>query len=117
MTDLAIKARGATAPITSLSGGNQQKVVIAKGLETGSRVLVLDNPTRGIDAGAKSEVYGIVRKLARSGLGVVLLSDELPEAIGLGDRVIVFKDGAMVSEHPAPPTAKPSEQEVLRASV
>ena len=79
--------------MSSLSGGNQQKVVIARALESGARSLVLDNPTRGVDAGAKVEIYGLIRDLADDGVAIVLISDDLPELIGLSNRILVLRDG------------------------
>ena len=77
----------------TLSGGNQQKVVIGKWLATGPRVLLLDEPTRGIDVGAKREIYDLVFKLAREGLAIVVVSSELPELLLLADRILVMSEG------------------------
>ena len=82
----------------TLSGGNQQKVVLSKWLLTNPRVLFLDEPTRGIDVGAKQEIYAQVNRLAESGLAIILVSSELPEVLGLSDRVIVLHEGRVTGE-------------------
>ena len=76
-----------------LSGGNQQKVALAKWLATNPRILILDEPTRGIDVGSKSEIYKLIRKLADEGVAVMMVSSELEEVIGLADRVMVMHEG------------------------
>jgi D-xylose transport system ATP-binding protein len=96
--DLRIKARNLFTIAGTLSGGNQQKVVLAKWLLTKPRVLFLDEPTRGIDIGAKQEIYTQINKLAKEGLAIVLVSSELPEVLGLSDRVIVLHEGRMTGE-------------------
>src|SRR5262249_25865663 len=82
----------------TLSGGNQQKVVLAKWLLNETRVLFLDEPTRGIDIGAKQEIYGMIGDLAQAGLAIVLVSSELPEVLGLSDRVLVMRHGRVTGE-------------------
>ena len=96
--DLRIKATSVFTIAGTLSGGNQQKVVLAKWLLTNPRVLFLDEPTRGIDVGAKQEIYAQINKLAESGLAIVLVSSELPEVLGLSDRVIVLHEGRVTGE-------------------
>ena len=96
--DLRIKARNVFTIAGTLSGGNQQKVVLAKWLLTKPRVLFLDEPTRGIDIGAKQEIYAEINKLARDGLAIVLVSSELPEVLGLSDRVLVLHEGRITGE-------------------
>jgi ABC-type sugar transport system ATPase subunit len=96
--DLRIKARNLFTLAGTLSGGNQQKVVLAKWLLTKPRVLFLDEPTRGIDIGAKQEIYAEINKLAKEGLAIVLVSSELPEVLGLSDRVLVLHEGRMTGE-------------------
>ncbi len=96
--DLGIKAAGPDAPIGSLSGGNQQKVLIARALCTSPRVVMLDDPTRGIDVGAKAEVHRVVRGLAAEGLGVVVTSSEIEEVLELADRILVLNEGEVVGE-------------------
>jgi ribose transport system ATP-binding protein len=87
--------------VRTLSGGNQQKVVLARWLLRDCRVLLLDEPTRGVDVGARSEIYALVRQLADRGVAVVVVSSEIPEVLGLADRVLVVSDGAVVVERPA----------------
>jgi len=96
--ELRIKANSVFTIAGTLSGGNQQKVVLAKWLLTNPRVLFLDEPTRGIDVGAKQEIYAQVNRLAESGLAIVLVSSELPEVLGLSDRVIVLYEGQVTGE-------------------
>ena len=96
--DLRIKAASVFTIAGTLSGGNQQKVVLAKWLLTNPRVLFLDEPTRGIDVGAKQEIYAQINRLAESGLAIVLVSSELPEVLGLSDRVIVLHEGRVTGE-------------------
>ncbi len=96
--DLRIKANSVFTVAGTLSGGNQQKVVLAKWLLTNPRVLFLDEPTRGIDVGAKQEIYAHINRLAQSGLAIVLVSSELPEVLGLSDRVLVLHEGRVTGE-------------------
>ena len=84
--------------MSELSGGNQQKVVLAKWLEVSPSVVLLDDPTRGVDVGAKHEIYTLVRQLADSGRIVLLRSTELPEIVGLADRILVFYRGRLTTE-------------------
>jgi ribose transport system ATP-binding protein len=114
---LSIRLSSPGSLITSLSGGNQQKVVLAKWLEADMRLLVLDNPTRGIDAGAKFEIYTLLRSLAASGMGLMLVSDDLLELVGLSHRILVMKDGEIAADLPAPAHAKPDEATVIARSV
>lgn len=88
-------------PVNELSGGNQQKVLVAKWLELSPRIILLDDPTRGIDVGAKYEIYVLIRKLASSGRIVLITSSELPELLGLADRILVFYKGHLIGEKPA----------------
>ncbi|CAA9467056.1 MAG: Ribose ABC transport system, ATP-binding protein RbsA [uncultured Solirubrobacteraceae bacterium] len=97
-----------------LSGGNQQKVVLARWLLRGCRVLLLDEPTRGVDVGAKAEIYRVIAELADSGLGVVVVSSEMPELIGMCSRILVMREGRIVAEVPA---AEATEAELLRHAV
>jgi ribose transport system ATP-binding protein len=85
-------------PVSALSGGNQQKVAIAKMLSVNPKVIFLDEPTRGVDVGAKAEIHRILRDLARSGVGIVVISSELPELIGVCDRVLVVREGRIAGE-------------------
>ncbi len=97
---LRVKANSMFALAGTLSGGNQQKVVLGKWLMTNPRVLFLDEPTRGIDVGAKQEIYAEIDKLARLGLAVVMVSSELPEVLGLSDRILVLHEGRVSGEFP-----------------
>jgi ABC-type sugar transport system ATPase subunit len=97
-TSLDIRVADVTAPVGTLSGGNQQKVVLAKWLEAGVSVLILDEPTRGIDVGSKREIYGIIRGLAKDGVGVILISSELPEVLEMSDRILVMRQGRIVAD-------------------
>jgi D-xylose transport system ATP-binding protein len=96
--ELRIKANSVFTIAGTLSGGNQQKVVLAKWLLTNPRVLFLDEPTRGIDVGAKQEIYAQINKLAEAGLAIILVSSELPEVLGLSDRIIVLHEGRVMGE-------------------
>jgi ABC-type sugar transport system ATPase subunit len=98
MRELRVKATSVYTIAGTLSGGNQQKVVLAKWLLTTPRVLFLDEPTRGIDVGAKQEIYAQINKLAATGLAIVLVSSELPEVLGLSDRVLVLHEGRITGE-------------------
>lgn len=98
MKDLRIKAQSVFTVAGTLSGGNQQKVVLAKWLLTNPKVLFLDEPTRGIDVGAKQEIYQEINRLAGEGLAIVLVSSELPEVLGLSDRIMVLHEGRMTGE-------------------
>jgi ribose transport system ATP-binding protein len=88
-------------PVRTLSGGNQQKVVLARWLLRDCRLLILDEPTRGVDVGARTEIYRLIRSLADRGVGVLLVSSEIPEVLGLADRVLVVRDGRVVHNGPA----------------
>ena len=109
---LALSPRGVVRPVKTLSGGNQQKVVLGRWLldsddvpavgETrGTRLLLLDEPTRGVDVGARADLYRVIRRLADQGLGVLMVSSEVPEVLGLADRVLVMREGRIVHEAPA----------------
>ncbi|MES5412757.1 ATP-binding cassette domain-containing protein, partial [Staphylococcus hominis] len=84
--------------VSSLSGGNQQKVVLAKWVGNGPKVLILDEPTRGIDVGAKREIYTLMNELTERGISIIMVSSEMPEIIGLSDRVYVLQEGRMTGE-------------------
>ena len=109
LESLEIISRGLDQEVRALSGGNQQKVVLAKWLAISPRIVLLDEPTRGIDVGAKVAVYRLVRSLARRGVGIIFVSSELPEVLGLADRILVMADGRIAGE--LPPGS--SEEEVL----
>ena len=95
---LAIRTTNAHLPVKSLSGGNQQKVVLAKWLGTEPDILILDEPTRGVDIGAKKEIYTIINQLAEAGVAILMISSELPEVIGMADRVLVMHEGRITGE-------------------
>jgi len=120
---LAIKLRSVDEPVRNLSGGNQQKTVLARWLALSPKVLILDEPTHGVDVGAKSEVYELIRRLASSGIAIALISSELPEVIAMADRVVVMHEGRVtavlgrtdVGEHRIMAHATGSETGVARA--
>lgn len=97
-SELDIRASDLEAPVLYLSGGNQQKISLAKWLETGPKILMLDEPTRGVDVGAKRELYGLIRSLTERGMACIVISSELPEIIGLCDRAIVLREGRVMGE-------------------
>jgi ribose transport system ATP-binding protein len=98
---LDLRPRDVRRPVRTLSGGNQQKVVVGRWLLGGMRLLLLDEPTRGVDVGARAELYQVIRRLAASGVGVLLVSSEVPEVLGLADRVLVMREGRLIHEAPA----------------
>ncbi|MFJ9811879.1 sugar ABC transporter ATP-binding protein [Streptomyces sp. NPDC101158] len=99
--ELSLRPDRPEARIRTLSGGNQQKAVLARWLLRGCRVLLLDEPTRGVDVGARAELYAVIRRLADEGLAVLLVSSEVPEVLGLADRVLVLREGRVVHTAPA----------------
>lgn len=107
--DLNIKCSSVLQKAVNLSGGNQQKVVLSKWLFAKPDILILDEPTRGIDVGAKYEIYSIINELANQGKGIIMISSELPEILGICDRIYVMKDGKVVGEVPA----KEASQEIV----
>jgi ribose transport system ATP-binding protein len=96
--DLMIKTPSIEQAVQNLSGGNQQKVVLAKWLFTQSKVLIFDEPTRGIDVGAKTEIYQLMNKLAQNGAAIIMISSELPEVLGMSDRILVMHEGEIAGE-------------------
>jgi ribose transport system ATP-binding protein len=98
---LELRPRDVRRPVRTLSGGNQQKVVVGRWLLGDTRLLLLDEPTRGVDVGARAELYQVIRGLASQGVGVLLVSSEVPEVLGLADRVVVMREGRVVREAPA----------------
>ncbi|MET7366369.1 sugar ABC transporter ATP-binding protein [Streptomyces sp. NPDC005566] len=94
--ELSLRPDNPDAPVRTLSGGNQQKAVLARWLLRGCRILLLDEPTRGVDVGARAELYAVIRRLADEGLAVLLVSSEVPEVLGLADRVLVLREGHVV---------------------
>jgi ribose transport system ATP-binding protein/rhamnose transport system ATP-binding protein len=97
--------------VSSLSGGNQQKVLLARWLATKAKVLMFDEPTKGVDVGAKAEIYKVIGDLAVEGLGVIVVSSYLPEVLGLADRVLVMREGSVAGELSAEGA---TEEDVLR---
>ena len=108
---LRLRAKSWEQPVSSLSGGNQQKVLLARWLATKAKVLLFDEPTKGVDVGAKAEIYKVIGDLAAEGLGVVVVSSYLPEVLGLADRVLVMRQGSVAGELPA---TGATEEDVLR---
>ena len=100
--ELSLRPDNPSVPVRTLSGGNQQKAVLARWLLRGCKVLLLDEPTRGVDVGARAELYAVIRRLADEGLAVLLVSSEVPEVLGLADRVLVLREGRVVHTAPAP---------------
>jgi D-xylose transport system ATP-binding protein len=107
--ELNIKTPSITQKAANLSGGNQQKVVIAKWLMSEPKVLILDEPTRGIDVGAKHEIYNIMNKLVDQGVAIVMISSELPEILGMSDRILVMHEGKFTGEF----NHKEADQEII----
>ena len=110
---LRIKAPGPDVACRKLSGGNQQKVVLARWMTAGSRVLILDHPTRGLDVGAKEEVYDLIRDLSAKGVAILLISDTLEETIGLSHKVLVMRDGEVTARYDASPSDKPDQVDLV----
>jgi ABC-type sugar transport system ATPase subunit len=107
---LRITCRGPMQPVRTLSGGNQQKVVLARWMLVEPKVLIVDEPTRGIDVGAKAEVHALLRELSQRGTAVIVISSDLPEVLQLADRVLVMRQGEIVAELPR---AEASEERVM----
>lgn len=113
MERLAVRAAGIHTPITTLSGGNQQKCLIGRWLLTHPDVLLLDDPTRGVDVGAKAELYRLMDELARQGMAIILTSSELPELLAVCDRILVLAEGRITAEFPR---AEATEQKIMEAA-
>ena len=111
---LRVKAASLKQCVRNLSGGNQQKVVLSKWLASGPKVLLLDEPTRGIDVKAKREIYALIDELARHGLGIVLASSEMPEILALADRILVLADGCVTAEFAR---GEATEESLLKAAL
>jgi putative multiple sugar transport system ATP-binding protein len=110
--DLGIRCSSVFQTTVNLSGGNQQKVVLSKWLFAGPDVLILDEPTRGIDVGAKYEIYGIINRLADEGKAIIVISSEMPELLGITDRLYVMNEGRFVAEMPV---EEASQETIMRA--
>ena len=95
---LHIKTPSSLVNCSTLSGGNQQKVLLAKWLATDPKILILDEPTRGIDVGAKAEIYAIINNLAKQGLAIILISSEMPEVMNMSDRMMIMREGHIMGE-------------------
>jgi ribose transport system ATP-binding protein len=109
---LDIRTQSVEQEVVNLSGGNQQKVVIAKWLATQPRILILDEPTRGIDVGAKAEIHGLMSRLAATGVSILMISSELPEILGMSDRILVVRQGRITAEF----TRQEASQEKILAA-
>jgi rhamnose transport system ATP-binding protein len=112
-TRLRLRYRRLTDPVSTLSGGNQQKVVLAKWLAIKPQVLIVDEPTRGIDVGTKAEVHRLLSQLAAEGIAVLMISSELPEILGMADRVLVIHEGRLAAEFPR---ADATEERIVAAA-
>jgi rhamnose transport system ATP-binding protein len=111
---LSVKAVSVQDKVSTLSGGNQQKVIVAKLLTTGMKVIILDEPTKGVDVGAKTAIYTIMNDLVQAGYGIIMVSSEMPEVLGMSDRVIVMRDGRVTASMD---TANATQEKILRAAM
>jgi ABC-type sugar transport system ATPase subunit len=110
---LGVKTASPESAITSLSGGNQQKAIIGRWLLTRPKVLLLDDPTRGVDVGAKAELYRLMDQLCREGIAIILTSSELPELLAVSDRILVLSEGRMTAEFAR---SEATEQKIMEAA-
>jgi ribose transport system ATP-binding protein len=110
---LGISTPGVEQEVRRLSGGNQQKTLVAKWLAIKPKIFIVDEPTRGIDVGAKKEIHFLLRELAQNGVGVIMISSELPEVLGMSDRILVMHEGAIVAEYAA---ADATEEKIIRSA-
>ena len=101
----------------NLSGGNQQKVVLSKWMNARSKILIFDHPTRGLDVGAKEEVYDLMRTLSEQGMSIILTADTLEETIGLSHSILVMRDGEVTARFDATPGKKPAQVDLIRHMV
>ena len=111
--DLRVRVPGPQYPVGGLSGGNQQKVLLSRWLEIDPKVLILDEPTRGVDIGAKSEIYKIIDALAAKGVAVLVISSELPEVIGIADRIVVMREGEITGEVGGTTGIEPTQENIM----
>jgi len=111
---LGVRAASTIVNVGGLSGGNQQKVLLGRLLETGPKVLILDEPTRGVDIGAKTEIYRIIGELAAKGLAILVISSEMPEIIGLSDRVLVMREGVITGEIGGPGQPDITQEAIMK---
>ncbi|AGI68645.1 sugar ABC transporter ATP-binding protein [Octadecabacter antarcticus 307] len=114
VVECLIKTPSINVACSGLSGGNQQKIILSKWLSSNVSVLILDHPTRGIDIGAKDEVYRLIRKFAKAGIAMIIMCDTLEEDIGLANRILVMNERKLVKEFDAPPNKKPTPQEIFK---
>ncbi len=112
--ELSIKTPGPNFIVVNMSGGNQQKVILARWLSIGTRIFIMDEPTRGIDVGSKSEIYQIMDELTKKGVGIIMISSELPEVLGMSDRIMVMRQGTIVKELSR---AEASEEAIMKYAV
>jgi ABC-type sugar transport system ATPase subunit len=110
---LRIRATSPQQAVRGLSGGNQQKVVLSKWLAAEPRILILDEPTHGVDVGTKADVHRTISHLATQGLTILLISSELPEVLGMSDRVLVMREGRLVAEHSR---AEATQERIIEAA-
>ena len=111
---LSIKTPSPQFLVVNMSGGNQQKVILARWLSVGTRIFIMDEPTRGIDVGSKSEIYQIMADLTKQGVGIIMISSELPEVLGMSDRIMVMREGTIIKELPR---AQASEETIMYYAV
>ena len=109
-----VKTPSLDQPIGKLSGGNQQKAAIAKGLMAKPKVLILDEPTRGVDVGAKKEIYELINQFKQEGMSIILVSSDMPEVMGMSDRIMVMKDGCISGEFDA---TNVTQEQLLAAAI
>ena len=115
VAELGIKVSNPDNPVKTLSGGNQQRVVLAKWMATNPRVLILDSPTVGVDIGAKDGIYEIIRRLAREGVAVLMISDEIPEVLYHSHRVLVMREGRLTTDVAAADTSEDALRQAVNA--
>jgi simple sugar transport system ATP-binding protein len=115
VAELGIKVSNPANPVKTLSGGNQQRVVLAKWMATNPRVLILDSPTVGVDISAKDGIYEIIRRLARDGVAVLMISDEIPEVLYHSHRVLVMREGRLTTDVPAAATSEDALRQAVNA--
>ena len=112
--NVGIKCSGVDQRINNLSGGNAQKVIFARVLDSECPIRILDHPTRGVDVGAKGDIYRLIRDITEKGVSVILMGDTLDECLGLSSRIIVMKDGLVVKEFDCPVDNKPDQVDVVK---
>ena len=112
----AIKTTGPEQPVAALSGGNQQKIVVAKWMEHPPKVLILDEPTRGVDVGARDEMFALLHRLIEGGMAILLISSDLPEVMGLSHRLALYRDGRIAREVASPDITAEEVMATLTAS-